>query len=173
MRWEALFADLEAQWDAEEEAAWRADVAARERSERASVAWSDRAAASVGDPVRVRVSDSTVVVGRVVDVADQWILLAEDDGSEVVVVSAAIDAIEGLHHATARSGEVQRRLTLGHVLRRVARDRARVTVVTRSVSVIGTIASVGADHVDVTDRGQPASTVPMAAIVLLRRAGRG
>ena len=76
MRWESLFADMEAQLAAARLADVRADVAELARAERASITLAARARASVGRPVRVLVGGSDVVEGELIDAAPEWLLLA-------------------------------------------------------------------------------------------------
>lgn len=170
MRWEQLFADLEAQADADETGAWRAEVAARERSERASVVWRSRVAAAHGSRVRVVLVDGARLEGEVRDGADDWMLLSDDEDREHVIVAAAVDALWGLPPAGAARGVVERRVSLGHILRRLARDRVRVVVSTRSGPRVGRIAWVGADHVELAEPGDAQATVPWAAILTVRPA---
>ncbi|WP_084129353.1 hypothetical protein [Demequina sp. NBRC 110055] len=170
MRWEELFADLEAQADADGAAAWREEVAARERSERASVPWSARVAAAQGSRVRLALADGAILEAQVRDGGDEWILVRDADGREHVVASAGVDAIEGLPARGAHRGVVERRVRLTSVLRSLARDRTRVAVVTRTGSRVGLIAWVGADHLEIGEPGRAAATVPTSAIVVVRPA---
>ncbi|WP_084100895.1 hypothetical protein [Demequina sp. NBRC 110051] len=170
MRWEELFADLEAQADADEAGAWRAEVAARERSERASVSWGSRIAAAHGGRIRAVLVDGARLEGEVRDGADDWVLVCDDEGREHVIATAAVDAVWGLPAAGATRGVVERRVSLGHVLRGLARDRARVVVATRSGPRVGRIAWVGADHLELVEPGDAQVTVPWAAILTVRPA---
>ncbi len=165
-----LFADLEAQADADEAGVWRAEVATRARSERASVSWGSRLAAAHGRRIRAALVDGAMLEGEVRDGADDWILMRDDEGREHVVATAAVDAVWGLPAAGATRGVVERRVSLGHVLRGLARDRARVVVATRSGPRVGRIAWVGADHVDIVESGDTQATVPWAAILTVRPA---
>jgi hypothetical protein len=64
-------------------------------------------------------------------------------------------------------------LGLGTVLRGLQRDRARVVVRTLAGSVTGTIARVGADHLDLHDLERPGSSarlVPFAALLRVSEA---
>ncbi|WP_084077117.1 hypothetical protein [Demequina sp. NBRC 110057] len=164
MRWDALFADMAGRLDADEAAQWRAEVSARERSERASVTLADRCAAALGATVRLRTVDGAWCQGDLRDVADEWVLMGDDLGREHVIPLRAVDAVEGLGAAAAHRGAVERRLTLAHALRALARDRARVSVVTRTGQAAGLVVAVGADHADVADRAATV-TVPLVAIV--------
>lgn len=174
MRWERLFADLEAQLEAAGMAQRRAAVAEATRAERATVRLSDRVRASVGHRLRVELADPAtrpegVVEGVVVDAAVEWFLLDVDGGRQGLVPLSAVRQVRGLaSFAAPPAGAVERRLGLGHTLRALARDRATVQVVTGSGPVVGVLAAVGADHADVVDRpGAPPISVPFAAMLVV------
>jgi len=180
MRWELLFADLEALADATDRAAFEADVADRARSERAAVRLTERLRAHLGAVLALRLADRGRVTGRLVDVGADWLLL--DDAGSVLIPLAAVTVVEGLGRASAgEAGEVQRRARITVALRRLARDRAVVRVATLDGGiVVGTLDRVGADHVDLAlhaqDELRRASAVrsvavlPLAAIVQIRAA---
>jgi hypothetical protein len=58
--------------------------------------------------------------------------------------------VAGLGTRAAELTEVERRLGLGHALRALARDRARVVVSTLSGDVTGIIGAVGADFIELS-----------------------
>jgi hypothetical protein len=180
MRWELLFADLEALADATERAAFDADLADRARSERAGLHLTDRLRAHVDDrdAIGFWLSDGTRLTARVLDVGRDWLLL--DDGVAVVVPLGALVGVDGLTRAAAgEPGPLVRRVGLTVVLRRLARDRAmvRVGTVDRS-SVVGTVDRVGADHLDLALHAQDefrrsrtvraVRVIPTAAVVQVR-----
>ena len=96
MRWESLFADMEAQLAAGRLADVRADVAELARAERASITLAARARASVGRPVRVLVGGADVVEGELIDAAPEWLLLATSSVRRALVPLAAAAAVDGL-----------------------------------------------------------------------------
>lgn len=165
MRWDALFADMAARADADEAEGFRAEVAARERSERASVRLTDRLAATRGVTLTLHLNDGSWCAGTVADGADEWVLIEGDDGRQHVIPVRAIATVEGLAGAGVVRGRVERGLTLAHVLRALARDRARVVAVTASGQTSGLVVAVAADHVDVAERGTAPVTVALAALV--------
>lgn len=181
MRWEALFADLEAQLAAGEVADVGSAAAAMTRAEFARTALPDRLRAQGDVPVSLGLRDGRWVEGQVVDVARRWVLLAapaawpEDGGGpppgRLLVV---LTAVERLRDLTARSvpGEgVVVSLGVGSVLRALARDRAAVTVLLASGDLTGTIDRVGEDHLDVAvhpaDAPRRPSSVTETATVAL------
>ncbi|WP_062078102.1 hypothetical protein [Demequina globuliformis] len=165
MRWEQLFADLEAQARASEEAQWRGDVADRTRSERASIAWGERLLASVGRAVTVTCTDGERVSGTVIEAGSLWCLLEDGAGRSVVIPAPAVVAISGLAPSAAQARVVDSRLTFATLVRGISRDRSRVALALGSGDVQGVIAVVGADYCDVrTDVGETL-TIPLARIV--------
>ncbi|GEA83473.1 hypothetical protein CWIS_00645 [Cellulomonas sp. A375-1] len=173
MRWEALFADLEAGLDAAAAQDLRDEVAELTRAERAQVRLADRLRASRATPLRLVLRDGQSVDGVVVDTAPQWVLLAPDPVRRALVPVPAVTAVVGLApYAAPSAGEVERRLALGHALRALARDRTAVRVDADGVSVSGRLERVGADHVDVTpmhaERATAAWTFAFDALVVVR-----
>ena len=183
MRWEGLFDDLAAQWDAEERRDRDAEVADRTRRDRAAVALLERLAAHRGARLGVRLRAGVSLEGEVSDLGRDWLLLRLDTGRrEALVPLAAVTALAGL---PGRSGPVgsARRFGLGYALRALSRDRAvvRVTDVAGRTTT-GTIDAVGADAVDLAEHPpeeprraanvRAVWTIPVAALVVIEsRAG--
>ena len=131
MRWEELFADLEAQLVAAEAAAEHAEVTDRSRREAAALTVVDRVRLSAGMHVQVRVEGGAAVEGEIREVGSQWLLVAERQGQEALIPLAAVVAVRGLgtlSGAPGSAGLVFERLGLGAALRGIARDRAAVAV---------------------------------------------
>lgn len=175
MRWDQLFADLEAQLSAARADEVRAELGELVRAERATVRVADRLRATRGRRVRVHVGDlagerDVVVEGDVIDLGADWLLLLETGGRQALVPATAVEVVEGLAaHISPATGEVDRRLGLGTVLRALARDRAEVRLQTAGRTVVGRIDRVGADHVDLTaGRQGPVWTVPLTALRVVR-----
>lgn len=181
MRWEGLFADLEAQVEAAEQAELAGEVADRTRREAAAVQLGDRLRAAVGHRLRLHVLGGTLVQGQVSAAGAGWVLLEERDGVELLAPFAALGGVEGLPSAVARpQGPVGARLGLGHVLRGIARDRAPVTVVLVDGSTLaGTVDRVGHDFLELAEHPageqrrhgdvRAVRAVPFSALGVLRR----
>jgi hypothetical protein len=176
MRWDSLFADLEAQLEGEQRAALDAEVAERVRIERGSVTLLDRLRAHVGSPL---VLDAGVapVRGTVSEVGADFVLLDDEGGGYALVPLAALEGVAGLGRAVAPApGAVLRRLGLASALRGLVRDRAEVRLLTASTEVRGVPSAVGADHVDLVplrpgDRDAApagARSVPLSALRVVR-----
>lgn len=155
MRWQQLFADLEAQFEAEQDAAERAETASRVRHEVGALRWVDRVAGALGSPVVLLCRGAGPVSGTLHDVGSDWLLLVDDQGRECLVATAAVRAVSGLGRRTAPvedAGPVRARLDLRRALRGLARDRAAVQLVLdEGTFLVGTIDRVGADYVEVAE----------------------
>jgi len=180
VRWERLFGDLEAQYDAAADAEFSDEVADRSRREIALVLLADRLRSTEGT-VQVGIDGSEPVEGSVTASGPDWVLLVSDAGVETLVPLAAIVWVRGLTpHAEAERSAVAARLGLGFALRGLARDRAEMTVTNRTGErFTGTIDRVGADFVDFAEHplGEPRRAgavqsiraIPFSALSALRR----
>lgn len=169
MRWNDLFADLEAQIDAAELASFDAEVRDLTRSERASVELAARLVHARGTSVTVTLLDGETVHGVLVDAAVGWLLVGAT-GPQTLVPLHAVALVSGLGPRTAALTDVDRRLGMGHALRALARDRARVVVATAAGDVAGVIGVVGADYIEVSTGVGTSVAVPMQAIMRVRSA---
>ncbi|SDP25274.1 hypothetical protein SAMN04489867_1865 [Pedococcus dokdonensis] len=182
MRWDDLFADLAAQWEAQARRELDGEVADRTRRERALVRLSDRLVAAVGCRLGLVLVAAGAIAGRVLEVGDGWVLVADEAGGPALVPLAAITGVTGLPSGVDGAG-ASRRFDLGHALRGVSRDRSAVLVTVLDGTVLsGTIDAVGRDALELSEH--PADLprragnvtgrrlVPFAAVVLLRP-GRG
>ena len=148
MRWDALFADLEARWDAEGRAERDAEVADRTRREHASIELLTRLAGHQGE-VRVRVAAGVDLEGLVLDVGKDWVLLEIPlRRRQALIPMSAVRAIEGLGRRSV-SARTARRFGWGYAVRALARDRAVVQITDLDGTVVtGTIDIVGADYLE-------------------------
>ncbi|GAA2754812.1 hypothetical protein GCM10009872_01720 [Actinopolymorpha rutila] len=183
VRWESLFADLDSQMEELEAAELASEVADRTRREVALFRLVDRLRPAFGHPVTVFTLGGGKVAGHVSGVGADWLLVAEDFRFEVLLPLDSITGITGLGNLTAApgsEGKVAARLTLGHALRGVARDRSSVAVALRdSTTVTGTIDRVGADFFEMAEHGpseirrardvRGVRTVPFGGVAFVRR----
>lgn len=182
VRWSRLFADIDAQAEAAERADRAAESAELRRIELSRVALAERLAGAVGSVVTVSVAGADALTGDLTQSGADWLLLSSSTGSETLVPIGAVLSVTGLPAASGPpADEIDRRLGLGALLRRLARDRAAVRVVMRSGAVCtGTIDRVGADFLDLAEHPadqprrapgvQRVRTIAFAAIGLVRPA---
>jgi len=171
MRWNDLFADLEGQLGAAADAQFTVDVADRTRSERATITLCSRLAGAVGSPVAVALADGETVTGVLSDTAAAWILVNEPSRQSWIPIPAIV-GISGIPMRVAGLSTVALRLTVGHALRALARDRAQVVVITPGGQYAGVITQVGADYVEIRVGDSRSTTVvPFLAIMRVNSVG--
>lgn len=150
MRWQELFADLEAQAHSMERAGDDSEIAERIRGEVARVTLVNRLRAQITRPVTVSVWGAGELSGVLERVGADWLLIAAE-GEAIVPLSAVMALLDLPPEAVAADGAgvVSGKLRLASVLRAIARDRSPVTVLRRDgKSLTGTPDRVGADFVD-------------------------
>lgn len=151
MRWDGLFADLEAQADAYERAERAAEVEERARVELGAQQLTGRLRAAVGTDIGLRCAGGVTVTGRLDRVGSDWLLIDEGGGRECLAVLAAVLSVRGVNRFARVDdrGVVESRLGLRHALRGVARDRSAVRLhLTDGSTLAGTLDRVGADFVE-------------------------
>ena len=155
MRWQQLFADLQAQFETAEDAEARAEWASRARAEVGAVRLAERLRGSIGAPVAVTCRGAGQVTGVLAETGTDWLLVTDERGREQLVSAAAVRAVAGLGRWTASAedeGPVRARLDLRRALRGLARDRSAVQGVFDDGTVLtGTIDRVGADYVELAE----------------------
>jgi hypothetical protein len=173
MRWEELFEDLEAQLAALAHEERDARVEELTRAENAAVRLTSRLRSSGGRELTATLVDGSTVRGRLVAAADTWFELAEGTRRHVVVLSAVAWA-QGLARESAPQ-DATRRLSLGHALRAISRDRSRVVVRTLAGTLAGRVERVGRDYVELdtgtygaTDAGRAPSAEGVVVVALER-----
>ncbi|KGH44776.1 hypothetical protein IN07_22730 [Modestobacter caceresii] len=184
MRWEQLFADLEAQMAEQEAAVDQADEASRARAEHGRVRLADRLRGATGQEVSLSCGAGELA-GRLVDVGVDWVLLVDQQHREVLVALGAVRAVSGLTAVTAAAaaeGAVDRALDLRRAVRALARDRAALHCLLADGAVLaGTVDRVGADFLELAEHpvDEPrrravvtgVRAVSLGALVALRTAG--
>jgi hypothetical protein len=152
MRWDQLFADLEAQADAVALAERGAEADERARIELARVELVDRLAPAVGTVVRVRCPSGVLVGGTLTRVGAGWLLIDEPAQRQALVAVPAVVSVSGLGRLTAPAhslGVVASRLGFAYALRAIARDRSGVRIdLVDGAALDGTVDRVGADFIE-------------------------
>lgn len=183
VRWDNLFADLEAQMQQLEEAELGSEVADRTRREVAAFRLVDRLRPAFGHPIGVSTIGGGPLLGTVQGVGTDWVLVAERYGMEALVPLDAITGISGLGSLSAApgsEGKVAAKLTLSYAVRGIARDRAGVSVALRDSGVVtGTIDRVGSDFFEMAEHAAGEArrrsevvgvrSVPFAGVAFIRR----
>lgn len=183
MRWDRLFADLQAQAAALDRAELEAEVADRTRAEHGGLLLVDRMRGALGHPVGLRLLGGARLTGRLTDVGVDWALLGGEPAPDTLVPLRAVTAISGLGAATAASvdrGPVYDKLDFRRSLRAVAGQRSPVRVLLADGGELtGTLDRVGSDYVELAEHapGEPrrrgvvqaVQTLPLAAIAAVLR----
>lgn len=150
MRWDGLFADLEAQlahgrWQDTE-----AEAAEMTRGERAAIGLADRLRGALGEPLTVLLEDGRRLDLTVSTVGATWLGGTDRNGSLVVSLDAVASIDSPLPVAAPEASPGRRNLTIGSLFRSLSRARAGVLVSGRDGRLIGegTIDRVGLDHLD-------------------------
>lgn len=154
MRWARLFADLEAQLQAEDSADLASEVASRTRHEVGQLGLADRLRAAVGHPIRLSCAGAGELAGNLRDVGAGWLLLDEGLGREMLVNLTAVSAVHGVGQLSVRATDtaVTRRLDLRFAIRGLARDRAALQVLLSSGQILtGTFDRVGSDFAELAE----------------------
>lgn len=149
MRWDALFADLEAAVEGAQRLEYEAEVAEQARAEYAAVRLADRLRAHAGRRIVCHLVDGQRLEGAVREVGPHWVILQGAQG-QVLVPGPALAGVDGLGRSAALpDGELARRLGLGVVLRGLAVRRVPVRLALHGGELAaGTVDRVGADHLD-------------------------
>jgi hypothetical protein len=194
MRWERLFAELEARFDELADEEVQAESADRERVAAGSITALERLTGALDQPVRARLVGGARVDGTLRSVGPDWLLLAEGVNRDCLVPWRSVTVMEGLTAATgpALSG-LDLRLDLRRALRGLARDRAPVQLAvlgwagdTGSIAsaagaageLTGTVDRVGADFLEIALHAaweprratavRSVGLVPLGSILLVR-----
>jgi len=187
MRWDELFADLEAQADALDQRDRDAEIADRTRAEQATLEVADRLRAAIGHTVTVRVGGVGILAGRVQRVGAAWLLLSTAEEVPWLVAWPALIGVVGVpRRAVAANSAVAAGLGWPSTWRLLARDRALVHVVRCDASTVsGVPERVGRDFVELRVGGlesvppagprgtehrgkEHAEVVPYAAVAAVR-----
>ncbi|ASK64909.1 hypothetical protein CFK39_02635 [Brachybacterium avium] len=166
MRFERIFEDLEGQFAHHQQEEVRAVSEDLTRAEQAQLTIADRLRGAQGLGLTLHLAAGFRVSGVVREVGAEWVALAARSGARSAVIPlAAIAMVEGLpSRARLVEDSLRSPLGLGSVLREIARDRAVVRLEASGGSVIGRIAAVGADALDISSLPTGESTtVPGSA----------
>lgn len=180
MRWNDLFADLEAQLEFGQWQAVEQDAAELTRGLWAELTLMDRLRATLGQEIRLILYDGRIQVLRAQTVGPTWIGGRDGSGAVLIHRDAILGVESQLKRAVVPSRPLQAGLSMAAIYRMLARRREVIQVVGRSGSVIaeGTIDRVGKDHCDVVLHArdefrrssvvQGVRVIPFEAVLLVR-----
>lgn len=174
MRWDALFADLEAQLAAAERADLDVEIGERARVEAANIELADRLRGSLGTRIGVHLGSGRIHEGILSHAGSEWLVL-DEERHQLLIPYASAAHYAGLSRLAVGAGSIVRqRLGLASALRGLARDRASLAVmVSRGAadeSVLhGLIDRVGRDFLDlaVTGPGEERRSGNVSAVVTI------
>lgn len=159
MHWDGLFEDLEGQLASE----WDAERAALDaESERLRISRIDmrarlRTLTAAEASITLELPAGRLLVGRILEIGSDWLAMSPNPGRGTALIPlAAVRGIRMDHGMLLASldpavpaSELRERMTLGFVLRDLARRRVPVTIEALDGSRRhGTIDRAGADHFD-------------------------
>ncbi len=148
MRWDEVFADLQAQFRAAQESESLAVVGELAEAEIASTTLADRWRAALGRELTLRLADGTDRQGTVRDVAQSWLVLAHANRRSLIPAHAVV-WVRGLGPSAPPATAVERALSLGHVFRAMAAQELEIVLHTSAGAYRGRLARVAADHCDI------------------------
>ena len=185
MRWDALFADLEAQLAAAGQRDLELEIDERARVDAIDVELVGRLRGSLGLRVGVHVGSGTVYEGTLSHVGNQWLVL-DEARHQLLIAHAAAVRFSGLSRVAEGAGVgIRRGLGLASALRGLASDRATLAVLVSQAAAgaavrHGVIDRVGRDHFDLAVTGpgeerreanvRELATIPFGALAALRSA---
>lgn len=175
MRWERLWADLEAQAAALDRDEFDAEVADRAAREHATVTLMDRVRGCVGRQIRCQVHGGRWRAGTVVGCGVDWLALDRPEETEAALVllpASALSAVSGLGRTAVAPdalGHVGSRVDLRLVLRRLATAGLDVCLErsTDGQAIRGRLGVVGRDYVEIESTDMGHLGVPIAVVAAI------
>lgn len=182
MRWDGLFADLEAQLAQGHWLDTEAEAAEMTRGERAGITLAERIRGALGTTVPVQLGGGERLQVTVSTVGEAWLGGSDQAGSLLVNLDAVLAVDAPLAVAAPEHSPGRRRLGIASAYRTLSRARAGVVVFGREGRSLGegTIDRVGRDHFDLSvhprdehRRGRNVRgmrTIPFRAVQVIRSA---
>ncbi|MFL4475170.1 hypothetical protein ACIPVK_14325 [Paeniglutamicibacter sp. MACA_103] len=179
MRWESLFADLEAQFEADEARNQNSEIQEFVRIERARQTLMQRLARHLDTRIDVQLLGAERVGGRLAGIGKDWLVLHHGGSEELIPVRALAWWTGAEAGGGPQPGE--RRVSFSQALRVLVRDRARVSIggVDGQLLASGTLDQVGQDFLEVALHARDEfrrstavlgrTVVPFAALARVRR----
>lgn len=152
MRWNDLFADLEAQLQFEQWQTVEQDAAELTRGAWAEITLMDRLRAAIGEQIGLTFSDGRRYLVTIHTVGPTWVGGVDETGA-LLIPRASIAAVDAaLRRARVPVKSFQAGPSLAGVYRALARRREPLQIVARQAGIVaeGTIDRVGKDHLDLS-----------------------
>lgn len=163
MRWDELFAELEAEFLAAEREETDAEIVEMVQAELATISFVDRIRGRVGEPITVRLRNGENRSGVLHEANLAWLMLHEG-GRRFLIPYHGVAFAWPLGGAAPELAGVAARLTLGYALRTLAGSGLEVHVFSEGGELRGRIGRVGADSCDIHAQ-TTVITVPWRAIL--------
>lgn len=185
MRWNDLFADLEAQLEFGQWQAVEQDAAELTRGMWAELTLIDRIRAAMGQRVRIVLQDGRTQQLEVKAVGPSWVGGVDDTSSLILAREVIVGVDANLRRAEVPSRPLQAGPSLAGIYRILSRRREPLQILAKNGSVLaeGTIDRVGKDHLDVALHArddfrrsaalQGLRIIPFDAILLVRASPMG
>lgn len=185
MRWNDLFADLEAQLEFGQWHAVEQDAAELTRGLWAELSLMDRIRAAMGQRIRIILQDGRTQLLDVKTVGPGWVGGADDTSSLLLTRDVIVGIDANLRRAEVPSRPLQAGPNVSRIYRTLARRREALQILGKTGTVLaeGTIDRVGRDHIDVALHArddfrrstavQGIRIIPFDAILLVRASPMG
>lgn len=180
MRWNDLFADLEAQLEFGQWQEIEQDAAEITRGMWADLSLMDRLRGSLGEQVRFVLQDGRVQALRLRSVGPTWVGGSAESGAVLFGRDAILGVEDGLQRAHVPTRPLEAGPSMASIYRALGRRREVLQVLGKHGEVVaeGTIDRVGKDHFDIAmharDEFRRAASVfgvrviPFEAVLLVR-----
>lgn len=173
MRWDALFADLEAQLASAGQSGLEAEIAERQRGEFSAIELSARLRGQLGRTLKIHLDGTGgPLAGQLAQMGAGWLLLQSPAKSHLVPL-VAVRMVEGMDRF-AMPGTAGIQLGLQSALRGIARDRYPVMLALRGAgaqegTLHGSIDRVGRDFLElaVVEQGEARRRENVASATLI------
>ncbi len=148
MRWDDLFDELEAEFDAALRREQEEEIPHLVHAEAATVSLADRIRHRVGQRLHVRLRTGDLREGTVDEANHAWTML-HDGPRRSLIPHTGVAYAWPLAGAAPELKGISARLTLGYALRKIAESGMTVRLLTLGGELHGRVGLVGTDYIDV------------------------
>ncbi|OKL50194.1 hypothetical protein [Boudabousia marimammalium] len=162
---DAVFLDLESQFEAQLRVEGDALKAELLEAEKASISLCERLASVRGGIVELFLLDGTVISVTVARVGPDW-LLGHGEERDYLVPVSGLAAVSRLGRAHRPLNQIESRVTLNSIIREMVRRRAKVRWISRRGDWLGEMVAAGDDWVDfLVDQQRSLLTLQKSALL--------